>query len=193
MTQAYPLQWPNGRPRTELWKREASRFDSTPDIARRMMLAECDRMGGRNPIISTNVALRRDGQPYASRKPPEDTGVALYFTRKAEQVCFSCDRYLEVWENMRAIQKTIEAMRGIERWGAHEVLDQMFRGFTALPSPEAATTAPPRAWWSILGVAPDAGPDAIQAAWKKAIRTATDAERLDINLARDAGLAANGR
>ena len=103
--EAYPLQWPQGRARTPAQKRIPSRFDMKPDRARRELLMEAQRHG-RNVVLSTNVALRQDGEPYASRRPPDDTGVAVYFVRKERSVCFACDQYERVWENMRAICKT---------------------------------------------------------------------------------------
>lgn len=166
MTEAYPLQWPMGRPRTAY--REDSRFDATPAEALKALLRECDLMGGNNIVVSTNVELRRDGLPYANRTAPVDPGVAVYFVRKGQTVCFSCDRYRKVWENMRAIQKTIEAMRGIERWGAHEVIDQMFFGFTALPPPKDST------WWELLGVPASASMTEVNAAFKRAYAGAAD-------------------
>jgi len=183
MTQAYPLQWPAHRPRTPLHKREHSRFDVTTDTARREMVRECKAMKGTHIVISTNVELRLDGLPYASRRAPEDTAVALYFQRNGEAVCFSCDRYLAVWENMRAIGKTIEAMRGIERWGAHEVLDQMFTGFTALPPPDAMTTPPPmqKLWFEVLGVAHDSPLVVANAAYKALVRNASEQELYVLN------------
>ena len=58
--------------------------------------------------------------------------------------------------------ETIEAMRGISRWGALEVLDQRLQDFTALPPPDTMTTPPAMQtqWWEVLGVAPNA-PQAI--------------------------------
>lgn len=142
-------------------------------------------MGGRYVVVSTNVELRRDGFPYVSGKEPDDPGVAVYFQRKGETVCFSCDRYRRVWENMRAISKTIEAMRGIERWGAHEVLDQMFRGFVSLPAPESGQSA----WWEVLGVSSDASEDTVREAYKRLAREAAqvgdEALLQKVNVARD--------
>lgn len=155
MEQVYPLAWPQGRPRTEKRLIGYSRFDITPDRAQREMRIEIQRMKGKDIIISTNLRVRQDGGIYATDlgKVPNDAGVAVYFDRKGDRVCFSCDQYLRVWENMRAIGKTIEALRSIERWGASEMLDRAFVGFTALPSPEAA-----KHWRVILGVKSDASP-----------------------------------
>jgi hypothetical protein len=99
-------------------------------------------MGGRGLIISSNAELRRDGRPYA-RSVVTDPGVAVYFTRKKQQLCFACDQWETVDENLWAITKTIDALRGIERWGSGDMMERAFTGFTALPSPEQ--------WWQVLG------------------------------------------
>ena len=185
MEQASPLQWPQGRQRTDPRRIIFSRFQSTEGVARSVMTDEIGRMGGRNIIISTNKPTRRDGLPYASAKEPEDSGVAVYFERKGTRVCFACDQYHYIWENMKAIAKTIEAMRGIERWGSAEMLDQAFVGFKALPPPTDASVD----WWLVLGVSPSASDSEIQIAYKGKARVHSGTPQMvEINVARDAGL-----
>lgn len=135
MTEAYPLYWPENRPRTPAWKRERSRFATGFGAAVREAVDELRRLGARLPVVSTNVALRRDGLPLASAKRVDDPGVAVYFTYKGKQTCFACDRWDKVEDNIWAVAKTINAMRGIARWGTGDMLDAAFTGFTALPPP----------------------------------------------------------
>jgi len=116
-------------------------------------------------IISTNAPLRKDGEPRADYKPT-DPGVAVYFTRNKQPVCFACDKYDEIWKNMRAIQKTIEALRGIERWGSSQMMERAFSGFTALPE----RTGP--SCWEILGIEPLATESEIIAAWRDKAKSA---------------------
>jgi len=185
MTEAYPLQWPPHVKRTAPHRRQRSRFDVSPDRARRELRRESELLG-RYVVISTNVELRRDGEPYANRRAPSDPGVAVYFDRKGEQVCVACDKHPAVWENMRAIGKTLEAMRGIERWGTSELLDQAFSGFTALPPPDQMSpivAQAPSNWWTVLGVAPDCPLAVAEAAWKALARTTPENERYAINAA----------
>lgn len=190
MEDAYPLQWPAGRTRTEAHKREWGRFKGLPGDIAVGLRDEIQRMGGRQAVISTNRPVRRDGLPYASAKEPDDPGVAVYFERNGDRVCFACDQYDRVWKNMRAIQKTIEAMRGIERWGSKEMLDRAFTGFAALPPPDAPIEAPgpnalPRPWNDVLGVAANAPWSEIRSAYRERMREASDAEKTSINLAYD--------
>lgn len=154
MTTAHPLHWPEGRKRTGHYSRETARFDVTfararDDIAREVYLLTGHSMrypGNTNLVISTNVALRQDGLPLANQRKPDDPGVAVYFTYKGKQRCFACDRWNRIEDNMRAISKTIEAIRGISRWGTGDMLEAAFTGFTALPAPGKATS-----WRDVLG------------------------------------------
>jgi hypothetical protein len=59
-------------------------------------------------------------------------------------MCFACDRWDEIEDNCQAIAKTIGALRGIERWGSGQMVEQAFTGFIALPAPEQP--------WQVLGL-----------------------------------------
>src|SRR5690606_31281193 len=124
MTEAYPLQWPAGWPRTPAHKRQRSRFQPNGLADEAMSIRwELERLGARYPVVSTNIALRRDGLPYSNQKRPDDPGVAVYFELDGRAQCIPCDRWQTVEENARAIWKSIEALRGLERWGAKSFVD----------------------------------------------------------------------
>ena len=76
MTEAYPLQWPDHKKKSAI--REKSRFNTTFAKARDGLLREIDLLGGKLPVISSNIALRRDGLPYANQPEPVDPGVAIF-------------------------------------------------------------------------------------------------------------------
>ncbi|MEW8189904.1 MAG: hypothetical protein AB2766_11425 [Candidatus Thiodiazotropha endolucinida] len=135
--EAYPLHWPEGWKRTPRHMVDVSRFKVTPDRARRNMLEEIRRLVGYgykrdDVIISTNLRLRKDGEPYATQRAPDDQGVAVYFKYKKKPMVFACDQWSHIHDNMQAIAKTIEALRGIERWGASDMMERAFTGFVAL-------------------------------------------------------------
>lgn len=67
-------------------------------------------------------------------------------------------------ENVHAIELTVAALRGLERWGAKEMVDAAFRGFQSLP-PGDGGGGPPE-WWSVLGVERTAGDAQIDAAYR---------------------------
>ncbi|HWR35981.1 MAG TPA: J domain-containing protein [Clostridia bacterium] len=138
MIEAYPLYWPEGWKRTQGGKQNYSKFKTGFGAAREFLFGEIRRMDGNNQILSTNVPLRNDGMPRANMPEPRDRGVAVYFTYQKKSMVFACDKYVNVRDNIYAIAKTIEALRGIERWGASDMLERAFRGFTALPE-HAAT------------------------------------------------------
>jgi hypothetical protein len=105
-------------------------------------------MGGANVVVSTNLPLFRDGYPIASGMEPKDPGVAVYFQLKGKSMAFACDQYCHVYENIQAIARTIEALRGIERWGASDMMERAFSGFKALRD------SPSEDWREVLGFQP---------------------------------------
>jgi hypothetical protein len=151
---AYPLQWPAGRPRREHWKRESARFETSMAAARDGLFNELKLLGARHVVLSSNVALRLDGKPYANGPRIDDPAVAVYFSYKDRPMAFACDRWTKVEDNVQAIRKTIEALRGIARWGTGDMLQAAFTGFSALPPPIVAGMKRP--WRTVMGFGPDA-------------------------------------
>ena len=162
--EAYPLHWPSGWKRTD--HPEFSRFDTPLAQARDGLVRELDMLGATSVIISTNIELRRDGLPYASRRPPEDTGVAVYFKLDGQDQCIPCDKWLYVQDNLHAVELTVAALRGLERWGAKDMVSAAFRGFKALPE-----SASGQAWYEVLGIEPVATLAEIKTAYKRLVRT----------------------
>lgn len=164
MTTAYPLHWPQHRPRTR--QRENSAFKTSMAVARDALMQELQRLGARDVILSTNIKLRNDGLPYAGEREPQDPGVAVYFQYKGKAMCFACDRWTKVYDNMQAVRRTIEALRGIARWGTGDMLQAAFAGFTALPAPMQVQ----RDWWIVLDVLPTAPLSLCETAYKQAAK-----------------------
>lgn len=139
MSQAYPLQWPAGWPRTMEGKREQSRFKTTLYASLEFLKKELSLLGAKELLLSSNVTL--------GAERPRDPGVCAYFHYQGLNAAIPCDRWLRVEDNVHAIAKTVEAMRGIERWGAKNMIKAAFTGFQALPPPTDA-----RPWWQVLKV-----------------------------------------
>lgn len=163
MIEAHPLYWPEGRPRTASWKRQRAKFRASFADSRDEALRQVKLLGGRLPILSTNVPLRLDGLPRAAAGEPADPAAALYFTRDGEQLVFACDKWDRVGANIRAIALTIEALRGISRWGSGDMLRSAFRGFVALPE----TAGQQRHWTEVLGLSLGAGETEIVDAYRR--------------------------
>lgn len=124
---ASPLHWPDGRPRAK--RRQQARFQLKLGAARDDLLAELRLLGARYIVISSNLEIRNDGLPYANQRQPADPGVAVYFNLDKQEYCFACDQWDKVEDNVRAVGLTIQALRGIRRWGSSDMLKQAFAGF----------------------------------------------------------------
>lgn len=154
-TQAYPLQWPNNRPRAKSRNRANFHRKVTRQWAsgttyqakealtigqsRDRVMHELELMGASQIVISSNLRLNRDGTITAAQSNPADSGVAVYFSFKKPPHCIACDVWDRAADNLAAIAKHVEAMRGQLRWGAATAAE-MFTGFKALPG--AVVTAP---------------------------------------------------
>lgn len=163
MSTAYPLSWPAGWKRTSYRTRAIFKSDGrevTIAIARKRLADQLDLLRANNVILSTNVELRADGQPRSDRRPPVDPGVAVYFDLKRRPTVLACDKWDRVADNIVALAKHIEAMRGMDRWGVG-TLEQAFTGYQALPAPDP--------WWKTLGLSgPTRSREDIGAAYRKA-------------------------
>lgn len=164
--QSFPLHWPEHWPRAK--SRQNAPFQMTLAGARDHLMNELRLMGARYIVLSSNLELRRDGLPYANQRKPEDAGVSVYFQWHGKQMTFACDRWNKVEDNIRAIGKTIEALRGIDRWGASDMMERAFSAFEALPPPEGFT----QTCWTVLGVPEGSSPEEIAAAYRSLARMA---------------------
>lgn len=162
--QAYPLAWPAGWPRTSEKKHgrfnrkeyktsvySGSRYLVSKDLsiadAVERIRYELERLGAGDFVISSNLALRRDGFPKSDQGEPADAGAAVYWEdEKGRRRVMAIDLYKRVADNLAAIAATLEAMRAIERHGGAQILDRAFTGFIALPAPENFDP------WAILGL-----------------------------------------
>lgn len=177
---AYPLQWPEGWPRSrgrktgQFGKQETkvgfggSTYKGKADItmvdAMKRVKVELERLGvdvADDSIVSTNLKLNLSGLPRGDQGEPTDPGVAVYFQKKNGPMrVIAIDAYYRVRDNLAAIAATLEAMRSIERHGGAQILERAFTGFAAL-------TAPGKNWWDVLEVRPDASRDVIEANFRR--------------------------
>lgn len=179
MTDAYPLQWPDGWPRTPISQRRGrghfqkrerrcqgdhswmSGRDITLNEATRGLMDEVTRLGGKNVVISSNLQVRLDGLPRSGQRQPDDGGVAVYFDLNGRQVAMARDAFVSVADNVRSLALAIEHMRGLERHGGGHMVERAFTGFAALPAPAMALEQP---WYDVLGLPPHASADEIKEA-----------------------------
>lgn len=198
---AYPLSWPSGWKRTQPYLRQRASFgrhrqDSrgwmskerlTLEQARKRLADELDRLGATNEILSTNLVLRADGWPKGGQRAPDDPGAAVYFDYAGRPTVLACDKWDRIEDNIAALAKHIEAMRGMDRWGVGSV-EQAFTGYAALPAPDP--------WWKLLGLDhPNVTRSDIAIAYRKASQAAhpdrpggSHDRMAAVNAARDEGL-----
>lgn len=171
-TEAYPLTWPPGAARTPDHERKGSRFAKVATKTGQFSSYRCrvaltvgeeiqrvreevQRIPGvEGLIISTNLPTRDDGLPKASASANgKDPGVAVYWAvrkrGRAVPYVMPCDTYDSIADNLHAIALSVEAMRGLDRWGAVK-LEQAFAGFAALPPGSTPTPQQPP-WREVLG------------------------------------------
>lgn len=180
---AYPLAWPEGWKRNQPSQRTGSRFGrasrheyGTYKIGRKLTINEAvDRVRGEiqriartdDVVISTNLELRLDGLPRSGQSEPADPGAAVYWRDPRidgwPTRCMAIDRYDRVADNLAAIAATLEAMRSIERHGGAEILDRVFTGFAALPSPGADSSP----WFDVLQCRRDSSVDVVRAQYRR--------------------------
>lgn len=194
---AYPVAWPNGRPRTivrkeALWRDQGRRINFDVAVQRLKYQVSMLTKAGHSwrvleQTLSTNFELRMDGRPRRDRGAPADPGAAFFFELDGQPHVLACDQWTTVADNIAAIAAHIEALRGQERWGVAD-LRQAFAGHVALPAPEQ--------WWQVLKVGATATAAQINAAYRELARDAhpdrggTTDRMARLNAARDAGLQA---
>jgi len=158
MTQAYPLHWPLGYPRTK--NPGNSRFKTSLAGSVNNVMDELRRFGAdtgkrvENIVISANVSL--------ADQRPKDAGVAVYFRWDNIDCCIPVDRYHWPEENLQAISLIIEADRTKMRHGGLNIVRASFRGYAALPPPKGPDGQLAAPWRHVL-FGPDADGNLIDA------------------------------
>lgn len=187
---SYPLTWPANWPRVPAHERSDARFkNNTLGKCCEEAFAEVRRLAGfgaaERTLISTNLQPRLDGRPYSGQKQPLDPGVALYFIFANKPRVIACDKWRTVEDNLWAIVKHIEALRGQERWGCGS-LERAFAGYTAIPEKTGGLS-----WWETLGITMNASEEQVRDAYHAKAKmyhpdsgTEPDAEKMiEVNLA----------
>lgn len=195
----FPLAWPAHRPRRDAKNRIRGTFTEanspkkngaiTMATAAERLEDQIERLGGRYPVLSTNVELRMDGRPRADRAPPSDPGVCVYFDLKGKPYALACDTYTDVAQNIAALANHIDALRRQERYGVASAAESL-QAFQALPAPESPVV-PVQKWWEVFGVMREqATAETVQTLYRVLAKRRAYDENLmrELNVARDEAL-----
>lgn len=149
MREPFPLQWPDNWARVPPRDRKDSRFVTGMARAIKEVLHELDLLGADNVVITSDLPRRSSGLPYGEAA---DNGIAVWFVWRDVERVMASDCWRRPAENLHAIALSLQAIRGLERWGAHDIVVRAFQGFTALTS---GSPAPLRPWWQVLCIQRD--------------------------------------
>lgn len=152
----YPLAWPSHRLRRRPQDRERGTFVANGKAitlagATDKLEDQIERLGGKYPLLSTNVELRMDGRPRADRTPPSDPGACVYFTLQGRPMAMACDAFTTVQMNIAAIANHIDVVRRQARYGV-ATAEESLQAFLTLPRPAADPT---NDWRAVLGLPGD--------------------------------------
>lgn len=187
----YPLQWPQGMPRTSAQRRIRSPFrtgytQAVANVVKSLQGFQKDSgLRIEHPVLSSNVDLM-------GRLLDNDPGVAAWFQMDGQWVAFGVDRFPDAASNVQAIHHIIEARRVELRYGGLAIVRQTFKSFMALPAPAGSH------WSEIFEVGRNATKDQIEEAFRRKAKSAhpdaggsTEA-MARLNQARAAALAERG-
>lgn len=144
MPEAHPLAWPVGWPRTTVPQR--SRFGDGEGQTLSWARDELDRqlrlLGATDVVLSLNRGARRG----------DDQGAAVYFKLDGAPYCLPSDKWDRQGDNVWAIAKHIDALRGQQRWGVGSIA-RAFAGYRALTG-----VGERKPWFEVLGFRADSLP-----------------------------------
>lgn len=140
------LDWPRHKPRTKPWNQKPSsfhkrvnngRYNESRPVDMETAIKRLDkqiqslcRTQHVNFTLTTG-GIGKSGKPISR---VDDVGAAVYFQMFGGDIVLACDKWNRAADNIVAIAKHIEALRGQEAWGVSS-LEQAFTGHMALPAP----------------------------------------------------------
>lgn len=127
-------------PRTRFPDRSRFRSDWRTTLVE--LSYEIERLGGTSWVLQIDVSdydLRKDGGLRANARPMT-VAIRVTFTAKAKgPLSFAIDQYDDWRDNVRAVAKTLEALRAVDRYGVATTGEQ-YRGWTAIDNRSATMT-----------------------------------------------------
>jgi hypothetical protein len=131
---AFPLQWPEGWARAQF--RRTPKFQTQFVDDRDAVFRYLRKRNGSNIVITSNLPLNSKGLPYEAGVigGGGDSGVAVWWVEKGREQVIACDAWVRAAQNLSAIERTLTALRALDRYGCTSVVERAFAGFAALPA-----------------------------------------------------------
>jgi len=196
----YPLDWPLDWPKTQSenkvsgntrYRKKTGRGIMRPwstSAAGEELANELSRMGATGCIVSSDLAVRKDGQISGNQSSFVNSAVAVYFSLDGNPMVMANDRFFEPANNIRQLTIALQNLRHLSENGGAVMKERAFRGFSALPAPIQMG----QDWTSILNIPRPASIDEINAAYRGLARQyhsdktgGSDEKMAAINVARD--------
>ena len=187
---SYPLIWPMGWEVTPERDRLPAKDRITNYlVAKDYTLKELKSLGASNILISSNLPLQADGEPFLDylERAIDEPGIAVYFFVGDKPYVMACDAWQYPKDNLRSIGVAIGHIRSTERIVAPYYLERLLAGFLIVEEEQPSTShdnahpdisqphhwpqSPnPQKWWEILNLSPSAGVSEIESAYRSLAR-----------------------
>lgn len=139
-------EWP-GTP-TPSYRQKSAPFKAPYARTLDLLEKELGHLKAKDVLIQAYLRredIRNDGWPRSNARPSNPGVVLTFEVQKGAgriTMSFPCDNFTFWEDNLRAIAKSLEALRMVDRYGVTRNNEQ-YRGFTALPAadPNAARAA----------------------------------------------------
>lgn len=121
--------------------RKRATFRSTWSDTLKLLERELSKLQAKNIVIQADCTeddIRNDGMLRANAKIKSPT-VILSFQSKFGPLSYPCETYNDWQDNVRAIAKSLEALRSVDRYGVTRRAEQ-YKGWAKLPGPENTST-----------------------------------------------------
>ena len=112
-----------------------SQFKVSPGRTQDDLRGELAAIGVRSCVIQADLDesdIRLDGMPRASARFRSERVVVSFEHPQQGAVSFPCGTYARFWHNVRAVVKTLEALRAVNRYGVTQRAEQ-YTGWRQLP------------------------------------------------------------
>lgn len=161
ITYKSPLEWPIGWPRSKnrvsgnrRYTRKSHSGYMKPwpiNSAGEELFKELGRLGAKDCIVTSNLAIRKDGMISGNQRYDEDMGVAVYFSLDGKPLVMANDTFFEPQNNIRQLTIALQNLRHLSENGGAIMKQRAFSGFSALPAPMSGEEP----YYSVLNFLPD--------------------------------------